>query len=162
PFPYKLYVKEHPSAIGTKPGYFYKKIKEIPNTVLVPPYESVENLIKKSQGLVVLTSTMGMEAVLASKPVYALGDVFYDYHPLCRNIDSFKELRQRIQKDLVQKPVLENLENINIRFFVSYFKNTVAGSIIAAGSNNDTNNYKAIYKDIVKIFFKNKDQTKTL
>ncbi len=153
PFPYKLYIKEHPSAIGTKPGYFYKKIKEIPNTVLVSPYESVENLIKKSQGLVVLTSTMGMEALLAGKPVYVLGDVSYDYHPLCRNIDSFKELRQRIQKDLAQKPVLKNLKNINIRFFVSYLKNTVAGSIITAGSNKDTNNYKKTFRDIKRIFF---------
>ncbi len=153
PFPCKLYVKEHPSAIGTKPGYFYKKIKEIPNTVLVPPYESVENLIKKSQGVVTLTSTIGMEAVLAGKPVYALGDVFYDYHPLCKKVNSFEELKQKIKEDIVNGTVVKDLENINIRFITSYFRNTISGNIVAASSKNDTNNYKAIYKDIKRLFF---------
>lgn len=157
PFPYKLYVKEHPSAVGTNSGYFYRKIKEIPNTVLIPHYENVEELIRKSQGLVVLTSTVGMEAVLAGKPVYALGEVFYDYHPLCRKINNFEELRQRIQKDLIENSVIDDLENINVRFIVSYLRNIIVGDIAAASSKNDINDYKAIYEDIVKIFFKDKD-----
>lgn len=152
PFPCKLYVKEHPSAIGTKPGSFYRKIKEIPNVVLISPYENVENLIKKSEGIVTLTSTIGMEAVLSGKPVYVLGDVFYDYHPLCRKVNGFEELRKKIQEDIINKPVVVNLENINIRFIVSYFKNTIAGNIVAASSKNDTNDYRAIYKDIKRIF----------
>jgi len=156
PFPYKLYVKEHPSAIGSKSGYFYKKIKEIPNTVLISPYENVESLIKKSQGVITLTSTMGMEAALAGKPVYILGDVFYNYHPLCRKVNSFEYLRKKIQEDLVDKPFIDNLEDINIRFILSYFRNIIPGDIIAASSKNDANDYKEIYKNIKRIFFKDR------
>lgn len=157
PFPYKLYVKEHPKAFGTRSWHFYKKIKEIPNVILVSPREGVENLIKKSRGAVVLTSTVGLEAILSGKPAYALGKPFYLYHPLCRKVNSFEELGQAIQKDLISRPAINNLEDINTRFVVSYLRNTITGDIITAGGENDTNNYKAIYKDIVKIFFKDKN-----
>jgi len=162
PFPYKLYVKEHPSAVGTKSGHFYKKIKEFPNTVLIAPNENVENLIEKSQGIITLTSTIGMEAVLLGRPTYILGNVSYQYHSLCRKVNGFGELRQKIQDDLVNKPAINNLEDINIRFIVFYLRNTIVGDIATASSKHDTNNYKEIYENIVKVFFKDKDQTKTL
>ena len=95
PFPYKLYVKEHPLAFEGKEKSFYQELKRIPNVVLISSKENNEFLIKKSKGVITLTSTMGMEAALVGKPVYILGDVFYDYHPLCKRVDSFEELRQR-------------------------------------------------------------------
>jgi hypothetical protein len=153
PLPYKLYVKEHPAAIGTRPSNFYRKLKEIPNVVLISPNEDTENLIKKSQGVITLTSTIGMEAALAGKPVYVLGNVFYSYHPLCQKVNSFEELKQKIEMDLVRKPDIDDLEDINLRFILSYFKNTIAGEVAAAISENDTNDYKAIYKEIKRIFF---------
>jgi len=156
PLPYKLYVKEHPSAIGTRPGDFYRKLREIPNVVLISPFENVENLIKKSQGVITLTSTVGLEAALAGKPVYVLGNVFYSYHPLCRKVNSFKELKQKIQMDLDKKPAVNDLENINIPFVFSYFKNTLPGDIDEALEKNDKNNYKEIYQAIKKMFLEYK------
>ena len=157
PFPYKLYVKEHPIAIGTRSGYFYKELKKIPNVVLVSPYENVENLIKKSHGVITLTSTIGMETALLGKPVYVLGNVFYSYHPLCRKIDNFDMLRERIKQDLKKKPNLINLEEVNNKFIISYYKNTISGNTFIATSNNDTNNYREIYKNIKKMFIENKN-----
>ncbi len=152
PFQYKLYVKEHPAAFGTRSGDFYKKLKQIPNVVLVSHNENVENLVKRSQGLVTLTSTVGMESALAGKPVYVLGNVFYSYHPLCKKVNSFEELKQQIEEDLTKKSALNNLEDINIRFILSYFRNTIAGDIATASSENDTNNYKGIFRDIKRMF----------
>ena len=154
PFPYKLYVKEHPSAVGTRTRNFYKEIKKLPNTVLVSSYEDVENLVKKSQGIVTLTSTLGMEAALAGKPTYVLGNVFYTYHPLCRKVNSFEELREKIREDL-NKPIIKDLENINIRFIISYFRNTIEGDVNENIKQNDANNYKAIYQGVKKMFLKN-------
>jgi hypothetical protein len=152
PFPYKLYVKEHPMVGGDRPRGFYRELKQIPNVVLIHPRENVENLIKKSQGVITLTSTIGLEAALAGKPVYVLGNVFYSYHPLCQKVNSFEELKQKIQMDLNKKPAIKNLEEINLRFILSYFKNTIAGDMAAASDKNDTNDYKAIYKEIKRIF----------
>lgn len=156
PFPYKLYVKEHPSAVGTRTTDFYRRVKEIPNIVLISPYENVENLIKKSQGVIVLTTTIGIEAALIGKPVYVLGNVFYSYHPVCQKISNFDELKEKIQRDSMDKPTIQNLEDINIRFIVSYFINTIAGDIATACSKNDTNDYKSIYKEIKRIFLDNR------
>lgn len=157
PFPYKLFVKEHPAALGTRSKDFYKKLKQIPNVVLISPYESVENLIKKSQGVITLTSTIGLEAALTGKPVYVLGDVFYSHHPLCQKVKSFEELKEKIKTDLIEKPLFKNLEDINLGFITSYFRNTIPCNIADAVSKNDLNDYEAIYEKLKKIYLKRKN-----
>ncbi len=152
PFPYKLYVKEHPASVGLRPRSFYKKLLEIPNLVLISPQENIEQIVKKSTAVITLTSTIGMEAVLAGKPTYILGNVFYSFHPLCRKVENFEELKEAIQNDLINKSNIDNLENINERFIASCFRNTIKGSIVSASQEKDTNNYKSIYQNLVKIF----------
>jgi len=142
PFPEKLYVKEHPLAFGTHNSEFYKKIKELPNVFLLSHKEKTEELVKKCKGVITLTSTIGLEAVFSGKPAYILGNVFYEYHPLAFRVSGFEELRSKLKEN----PAISDLDNTNIRFFVSYFKNTTAGDIILAVSKNDTNNYKEIYE----------------
>src|SRR3989344_1462929 len=147
PFGYKLYVREHPSSIGYNTKSFYKKLKQIPNIVLISTKENMEDLIKKSQGVVTLTSTVGMETALIGKHSYILGNVFYTYHPLCQKINSFEELKEKIREQINNKNKIskEELEKINSRFIISYFNNTVVGDINAAHIENDTNNYNTIY-----------------
>ncbi len=154
PFSYRLYVKEHPVAVGTRPGVFYKTLKKIPNVVLLSPYENVENLIKKSKGVITLTSTVGMEAALSGKPVYVLGKVFYSYHPLCKKVDNFEELAERIKIDLENPPILNNLKQVNRRFIISYFKNTIKADVFTAYTKNDFNDYELIYRDIKRLISK--------
>jgi len=153
PFPYKLYVKEHPAAVGTRPGNFYKELKKIPNIVLISPYEDGKNLIKKSQGVIVLTSDMGTEAAFLGKLVYVLGEVFYSYHPFCRKVKNFEELRQKIKDDLNNRPNIGNLEDLNLRFLVSCFSNTFSGELLFDSEKNDPNDYKEIYNSLKKIFY---------
>ncbi len=155
PLPYKLYLKEHPVAVGTRPRSFYKKLEEIPNVVLISPYEDTEKLIRNSLGVVTLTSTIGMEAALIGKPVYVLGSVFYSYHPLCKIAESFKDLKEKIQNDLINKPDIGDLESINNRFIISYYRNTAEGDTQSALTENDTNDYRLILKDLKKMAGKN-------
>ena len=152
PFPYKLYVKEHPLAFEGRSKEFYKEIKRIPNVVFVSPEEKIEPLIKKSEGVITISSTVGLEAVLIGKLVYAFGDECFYYHPLCRRVNSFEELKQKIEQDLKNKPVVSDSESVNIRFVISYFKSTIPVNLFAAASDNDSNNYKVIYEDIKKTF----------
>ena len=154
PFPYKLYVKEHPASIGARSADFYEKIGKMPNVVLISPNENTENLIKKSQGTVVLSGTPGLEAAFAGKPVYVLGNVFYSYHPACAKVNGFEELKRKISEDLANPPDRGNQEETNIRFVVSYFRNTIPGDIFSASAANDTNDYRRIYDEVKKIFFR--------
>ena len=92
PFGKLLYVKDHPSAAGNPKINFYTELKKIPNVRLINHEMNIKNLIKKSEGIITLTSTVGFEALMYNKPVYVFGDVFYEFHPLCRKIKSFEEL----------------------------------------------------------------------
>lgn len=153
PFPYKLYVKEHPVVRGDRPFNFYKKLKMLPNVVLISPSEDTQSLINNSQGIVTLTSTIGMESALIGKPTYVLGNVFYSYHPFCRKIKNFDELREEIKKDLNKHLDRSNLENINIRFIISYLTNTIKGVLAEASEKQDNNDYDQIYLNIKKFLF---------
>ncbi|MEK7124311.1 MAG: hypothetical protein AAB877_01315 [Patescibacteria group bacterium] len=135
-------------SVGTRPKSFYDKIKKLPNVVLIGPQENPEKLIKKSQGVIVLNGTMGMEAALSGKPAYVFGNVYYSCHPFCRKLNNFDELRDRIMEDLANKPDISKLENINNRFVASYLRNTIAGNMLSASSLEDKNNYVQIINNL--------------
>lgn len=152
PFPYKLYVKEHPIALGTRPGNFYQEIKKLPNVVLVDSAENNQSLIEASAGVITLTSTVGMEAALLGKPVYVLGDVFYEYHPACKKISNFDQLRQQLESDLHQSEFSKHTLHENVRFIISYYRHTIPGDVVSASKITDDNNYQDIYKSIKNIY----------
>jgi len=148
PLPHKLYLKEHPGSIGARANNFYKEIKKIPNAVLLSSEESTPAIIAGSMGVITMTSTVGMEAAMAGKSVYVLGNVFYSYHPLCRKIVNFDDLKNKIKEDQKTKPENLNLENDNIRFIVSYVRNNIAGNIFIGDGTNDKNDYKLICRSL--------------
>jgi hypothetical protein len=88
-----LYAKEHPLAVGTKPLGFYERMKQVNNVRLIYPHVSSRALIAASQGVVTITGTAGVEAMLLNKPVVVLGDVFYSFVPkLVQRATSVEEL----------------------------------------------------------------------
>lgn len=91
-----LYAKEHPLAVGTKPLGFYQRIKSIANVRLIYPHVSSRALIAASKGVVTITGTAGIEAMLLGKPVVTLGDVFYNFVPKlvqrARSVEDLPEL----------------------------------------------------------------------
>lgn len=151
PFSKKLYVKEHPAAVGAKPSSFYKDLLKIPNVVVIDPKDSVQELIKLSKGVIVLTSTIGLEAALGGKPVYVFGNIFYSFHPMCRRLKNFDDLKICILEDMEKGVKIDNLKEINMRFLASCFSNTTPGSIARAFKENDANNYSEIYKALTSV-----------
>jgi len=95
PFGTWLYVKDHPAAVGFPALDFYRKLAGFPNVKLIDPGADTKQLIRDSLGVITLTSTMGYEALVLCKPVWVLGEVFYDFHPGCAKIgwnDALPEL----------------------------------------------------------------------
>lgn len=93
-----LYAKEHPLAVGTKPLGFYKRMKTMANVRLIYPHVSSRALIAASKGLVTITGTAGIEAMLLGKPVVTLGDVFYNFVPtLVQRASSIEELPELVR-----------------------------------------------------------------
>lgn len=152
PFPYRLYLKEHPASLGTRSADFYKEIKKLPNVVLLSPSEPIQELIKNCQGVITVTSTAGMEAALSGKPVYVLGNVFYSYHPLCKKPENFYKLSEML-KECVKKPIFPASHEDDVRFIVSYYKNSISADILLAPKKDDKNDYKLICQQIKKLYF---------
>jgi hypothetical protein len=81
PWDTTLYAKEHPLSVGFKPFGFYRRVKQTPNVRLLYPHLPSRPLIAASQGVVTVTGTAGVEAMLLNKPVITLGNVFYNFVP---------------------------------------------------------------------------------
>jgi hypothetical protein len=91
PFDMMLYVKDHRHvASGRHPLAFYDEVARIPNVLLIDPGVDSKRLVASSEGVIAGTSTMGFEAIVLGKPVFVLGNPFYEFHPLCVKIESYK------------------------------------------------------------------------
>jgi Capsule polysaccharide biosynthesis protein len=94
-----LYVKEHPQAVGTKDMGFYNRVRSTANVRMIYPHVSSRALIAGSNGVVTITGTAGMEAMLMNKPAITLGDVFYTFVPkLVQRAKSIEELPALIRQ----------------------------------------------------------------
>ena len=58
---------------GKRPISFYKELKSIYNVDIISPDVDSMNLMKKSEALIVNTSTMGLEAAIIGLRVICLG-----------------------------------------------------------------------------------------
>lgn len=78
PIDHRLYVKEHKASLGRRPLSYYRRLRSIPNVRLISPYWDSHDLIKRSAAAVVISSTVGWEALLYERPVITFGEAFYN------------------------------------------------------------------------------------
>ena len=64
PVDWKLIVKEHPNAFGYRSKNYYKKIKNIPNVILISPKIDNKNLFKIVDLCFVVYGTIAFESIL--------------------------------------------------------------------------------------------------
>lgn len=120
-----LYVKDHISARGVQNKQFYEKVSALPGVRLIHFDYNVKKLIKYSRGVITVTSTVGYEAALMNKPVYLLGNVFYENFPNIFKINSFIELREMFYKE----PIFYSNQDIT-KFIVAYYRYTFEGQLL--------------------------------
>lgn len=117
-----LYVKEHTTGFGFRKSSFYREIKKIANVRLINPYEDTIDLIRHSQAVVTLGSTVGFEAFLMKKPVLSWGTPWYQYFPGMHQISSPKVLA-RLMQNIASLDVASDSEihrTISVMFEVSF------------------------------------------
>ena len=76
-----IYLKEHPSLLGSREESFYEALKEYPNVKCIEPWEDSLKLIDKAECVVTLTGSAGQEAMMLGKPVIIGGNVMYQNAP---------------------------------------------------------------------------------
>ncbi|TNE86144.1 MAG: hypothetical protein EP324_08605 [Gammaproteobacteria bacterium] len=118
-----LCVKEHISNVGFPSLSFYQEIIGLPNVVLVSHDEDMKNLIRKSAGVVTLTSTAGFEALLLNRPVFHFGDIFYSFHPCAVRLSDWGKVKEILSENNQGK------EFDNVDFLVAYKRYAIEGRI---------------------------------
>jgi hypothetical protein len=101
---YDLVVKEHPLSIGRNPLSLLRRLSRVGNVRIVHPHESSHELIEASDAVAVISSTVGLEALLYEKPVLTLGQPFYSGYGVTLDVDSFAELREAVPALLEFQP----------------------------------------------------------
>ncbi|MSU75699.1 MAG: hypothetical protein EXS55_04265 [Candidatus Magasanikbacteria bacterium] len=130
-----IYVKEHPIQwlrIGIDyssnryPGY-YKKLAAIPNVQVVPVETNTYELNNKSEAVVTVTGSPGLEALLRSKPVIIFGYPWYKDCPGVFRVNSVDSCRYVFNKIIegyrfdqqVLINYLKSLDEATIRGFIA-------------------------------------------
>lgn len=74
PFGYKLYVKEHPHPASLLSVRDKKRIVKEKNAVMLEPKVNSHKVMEKSEAVIVISSTVGLEALHYFKPVIIVGN----------------------------------------------------------------------------------------
>jgi capsular polysaccharide biosynthesis protein len=119
-----IVLKEHPVSIGRNPVRFLWRLKRAANVRLVDPHTSSHELIRDSAAVAVISSTVGLEALLYGKPVLTLGQPFYSGYGVTVDVDSFRELREAVPRVLEFEPDRE----LVLQFLHAAMRSTYRGA----------------------------------
>uniref|UniRef100_UPI002FD87F37 capsular polysaccharide export protein, LipB/KpsS family n=1 Tax=Dissulfurispira sp. TaxID=2817609 RepID=UPI002FD87F37 len=93
PYGYKLYIKEHPAAIGGHSFSVLRKIlKQHDNIMLIHPKINSYDLIKHAALVISINSKVGFEAIMQGKKVVVVGDAFYKNKGITYDMANLNEL----------------------------------------------------------------------
>lgn len=78
---FRVLVKEHPHMLGIRSRSFYSKLRNIPDVVLVPPFEFSSQVMAQCQAVIIGGGSGGVEATLAGTPVFTFCETSYWFAP---------------------------------------------------------------------------------
>jgi hypothetical protein len=104
PHGYDLVVKEHPMSLGRNSLRMLRRLQGMRNERLVEPHTSSHELIATADAVAVISSTVGLEALLYEKPVLTLGEPFYAGYGVTLDLDSFAQIREGVPALLRFRP----------------------------------------------------------
>jgi hypothetical protein len=124
PLSHKLYVKEHKSSLGRRGREYYRRIAALPNVRLLSPFANTRRLIQQADASVVITSTVGWEALLYERPTVVLGNTFYNSSGLTYRVTDVHQISTVLQTAIREhKPDRERL----LKFIAALHKGSHEG-----------------------------------
>lgn len=130
---YDIVLKEHPMSVGRNSLALLRRLRKIPNARLVDPYTSSHDLMQKAEAIVVISSTVGLEALMYGKPVLTMGQPFYGGYGVTLDIDSFREIREKVPAILEFKPDYERI----LQFLHASMRRCYAGAPVLVDSSDE-------------------------
>jgi hypothetical protein len=110
PHGYELVVKEHPMSLGRNRLRTLARLRSMRNVRLIEPHTSSRDLIERAAAVVVISSTVGLEALLHRKPVLTMGSPFYAGYGVTIDLHGSYGLRDAVPALLRFTPSSERIE----------------------------------------------------
>jgi Capsule polysaccharide biosynthesis protein len=145
PHGHDLVVKEHPMSIGRNRIGLLRRLRRIGNVRLVEPRTSSHELIEGADGVAVIGSTVGLEALLYEKPVLTLGRPFYSGAGVTYDVDDFRELPAAVPALLGFRPDPERVT----RFLGAAMRRCYAGAPVLVDRSDE--NASAVAESLVSV-----------
>jgi hypothetical protein len=99
-----LVLKEHPMSLGRNSIRLLRRLRRRQNVRLVNPHTNTHGLIGRAEAVAVISSTVGLEALLYDKPVLTLGQPYYSGFGVTLDVDSFAEIQNKVPELLRFRP----------------------------------------------------------
>lgn len=132
PHGYDLVLKEHPMSVGRNSLGMLRRLTSVDNVRLLDPYASSHELMQRAEAVAVISSTVGLEALMYSKPVLTLGQPFYSGYGVTLDVDSFREIREQVPALLRFQPEGESI----LRFLHAAMRRCYPGAPVLVDSSN--------------------------
>ena len=132
PHGHDLVLKEHPMSVGRNALGMLRRLTRIGNVRLLEPYANSHELIQRSEAVAVISSTVGLEALMYAKPVLTLGQPFYSGYGVTLDVDSFREIREQVPALLRFRPEREHI----LRFLHAAMRRCYAGAPVLVDSSD--------------------------
>jgi len=120
---YDVVLKEHPLSLGRNPVSMLRRLSRMENVRLVHPETSSHELIQRAEAVTVISSTVGLEALMYNKPVMTMGRPFWSGYGVTYDLESFREVRDAVPRLLEWKPDPERI----CEFFGGAMRSTFPG-----------------------------------
>jgi hypothetical protein len=78
PFGYRLLVREHRLNYGHRPTRFYRELSQLPNVVMIDPFDSQFKYLRHADLIVTENGSSGWEGLLLGRRVMTLAHTFYE------------------------------------------------------------------------------------
>jgi len=136
-----LVVKEHPFTAGSlrRPISYYSDMLRHPNVLFLHHSVESHDLLRSAIGVITLTGTIGLEAILFNIPVVVLGKIYYRFFDeilYAKNVDELIEL--------LNERFIRNRNKLNVskeevalsgyRILDAFYKSTYEGQMYRASS----------------------------
>jgi hypothetical protein len=121
----RLYVKEHPAALGIRGPAELRALKRLPGVRLIDPAVDSHALIRKAELVVSLSGTASLEAALYGRPTAVLSDIFIQHFSTCRRLFAPWQVGEAL---LAPAPPAD--EAADLRYLAWLISNSHEGTVI--------------------------------
>nr|MDA3819383.1 hypothetical protein [Candidatus Delongbacteria bacterium] len=113
---YKVIIKEHPMEVEPVDysPFAYN------NNVFLTKKTDLNTLIRNSEFVVNINSSVGLQSIAKHKKVLLLGSAFYKHNPSCFAVSDYKDIR-KLLKDISSATV----DKTSISAYIAHFKNHI-------------------------------------